>query len=304
MAPISEAHRRLGRAMRNTRVTAGITTRNVAKLDSEGFYSSAHISLVENGLTAPSPELVDTYASMGTTGAELRSLYQQVIAATQNAARRRRRGNPQASMASDELLGTPPRIVTAQTDRRDVEQHYVAESYDAHYRFGQFGEVLNVRCEVALRAKTRGVCLYHSGFTYPADPRKDVLKVEPLRGCTVSESRESASGALDIYFRLDHELSPLDAKPHVVAFLVNVDTVAKAAPRLRYFADAGKEELNLTATFHPSTLPQLLWWFAAPDVIDAEHLVADHELANHDATYNHQFSRLVPGWCYGFNWIW
>jgi transposase len=107
---IGEAHARLGRALRATRTRAGISTRLVPKARAveqvqaaqparvdPPYYNSGHISLVEAGASAPSPELIDAYVAMpGSVSAELRSLYEQMLAATPEAGRRRRQGTTAA----------------------------------------------------------------------------------------------------------------------------------------------------------------------------------------------------------------
>jgi hypothetical protein len=304
---LSEAHARLGRALRATRTRAGISTRSVPKTPPAGwaaadppYYSSGHISLVEAGATAPSPELVEAYAAMPGAGrAELRSLHEQMLAATREAARRRRQG-------SDTPPGpVPPQDMGEVSSRHDVQQHYVIVSTEADYRFGPSGAIRDVVCTVALRARAAGVRLYYTGFSYPADQRPGVLRVEVLSGAAVLAAQESPSGAVGCYFRLDRELAPDDAEPYAVAFRVAVRSERRAAPRLRYFATGGSEQLLLRAAFDTAADPGSVWWFAVPDIVDAEHPAPGQDVPGEPAAvYAHRFERLVPGWCYGFAWAW
>ena len=107
MKPISDAHARLGRALRQVRESAGITTRQIPKADlRQPFFSSAHISLVERGCAVPSQELIDAYVGIaGRYRQELLTLLAQATAASRLAANARRRGI--AANAAD----PPPREV-------------------------------------------------------------------------------------------------------------------------------------------------------------------------------------------------
>jgi len=297
---LSDAHVRLGDMLRSTREQAGRTTRNVPKPGRPAaFYSTGHISQVEAGVTAPSPELVEVYASMTADAAPLHAAFEQMRASTQRAARTRR--------ADGALEGPPgpPRSVKEVNDRRDVQRHYVVISHDADYRFAETGSISDVRCSASIRAKDEGVVLYYAGFSYPADQRPGALTVTAVAGGDVAEARESGSGAVAAYFRLSRELSPSDPDAHRLTYRVDVASTARAAPRLRYFATADAEALGLSAAFPTECAPLLLWWFAASDVVDVEHPVPGREIApGADGAYRHRFERLVPGWCYGFAWVW
>lgn len=298
-APISEAHARLGAAMRKARETAGLSTRRMPKDESGDFYSSGHISLAEAGAVAPSLELVDTYARVGGGMAELRSLYQQVTAATRMAGRRRRQGSELDAGA------WPPRDALATLDRHEVQEHYVVVSQEAQYSFTGTGAIRALVCTVQLRAKVPGVCLYHAAFAYPTDQRAGVLTVEPIFGATVADLRESVTGAVALYLRLDRDLHPDDLHPYFLSFRVRVGSRMRAAPRLRYFAGVGNERLVVRADYAPAAIPAAIWWFAAADVVDAELRLPGRELEPTDGgSYERTFDRLVPSWCYGFAWNW
>ena len=108
-----------------------------------------------------------------------------------------------------------------------------------------------------------------------------------------------------MYLRLDRDLAPDDPDSYTLSFRVQVHSTVRAAPRLRYFADVGDERLVLRANFAPAASPPAVWYFAAADVIDAEHRNPAHEVQQVDAgQYEWVFDRLVPSWCYGFVWTW
>jgi hypothetical protein len=298
---ISDAHARLGRALRATRTGAGISTRRVPK-DPGGqrHYSSGHISLVESGTTTPSPELLDAYLAMpGGDTPELRRLFDQMQEAVRAAGRRRRQPGGDAPGAR------PPHDMTEVGSRHDVQQHYVVVSTEADYRFGPTGAIRDVLCTVTLRARNRGVRLYYTGFSYPTDQRPGVLRIEPRSGAGTAAFQESPSGAVGGYFQLDRAISPDDLEPYTLVFAVVVDSERRAAPRLRYFATGGCDQLILRAGFEAPAEPEPVWWFAVPDIIDAEH-PAPGQVVPRTPTGRHErrFDRLVPGWCYGFAWTW
>lgn len=299
--PLSDAHARLGRALRATRTRAGISTRLVPKNQPERpHYSSGHISLVESGATAPSPELIEAYLAMPECDStEIRSLYEQMQAATRDAGRRRRQGGGGAASQR------PPRDMGEVGSRHDVQQHYLVASTEASYRFGPTGAIRDVVCTVTLRARTPGVRLYYSGFSYPADQRTGVLRVQARSGASLAAAQESPSGAVGTYFALDRDLSPDDPAAHTVVFAVTVDSERRAAPRLRYFAAGGTEQLILRAAFEAPAEPDPVWWFSVPDVVDAEHPAPGQDVPRSPAgVRERRFERLVPGWCYGFAWAW
>ncbi|HEV7658187.1 MAG TPA: hypothetical protein VGP36_26100 [Mycobacteriales bacterium] len=293
---LSDAHTRLGRSLRATRTRAGISTRQVPK--GQVYFSSGHISLVEAGATTPSPELIESYVAMpGSVSVEIYALYEQMVAASRNAARRRRQGGEPAA--------GPPRDMTEVGGRQDVQRHYHVASTRAHYEFGPTGAIRDVVCEIALTANSPGVRMYYTGFNYPADQRPGVLSVEALSGAVVAAAQASPSGAIGAYFRLDRELAPEDPAPHTVAFRVEVHSEVPAAPRLRYLATGGSEQLLLSAGFAAPAVPGSVWWFAVPDIVDAEHPAPGQLVPRgEDGRFERRFERLVPSWCYGFAWAW
>lgn len=299
MQPISAAHVRLGQALRAARVAAGIKTRYVpSDRPDRRYFSSSHISLVENGRTAPSPELIDAYARFSADGSMLRALYEQALAAAGEAARRRR-----GSQATSE--SAPPQELGELTSRDDVQRHYVVERNDVDYFFDATGAMRLVRCSVALRAKSSGVRLYYAGHSYPADQRPGVLSVHVESGARIEEVRESESGSLQTFFALDRPISPADSDPYELIFTVAVHSSVVSIPRLRYHAVQGNQRMTLRAQFQPPALPDQIWWFAVPSVVDAEHPRPESALSLVETNeYSRDFDRLVPGWCYGFGWTW
>lgn len=297
---ITDAHARLGSALRRTRIAAGVSTRQVPKTSNlDAYFSSGHISLVEAGATPPSAELVEAYARLGGNNAELMPLYLQMLTASQQAARTRRQGSV------DGARSRPPATMAEVRDRLDVQRHYVVVSHQAHYLYGPTGAIREVMFRIALRARNPGVRLYFSGHSYPSDQRTGVVEVIPHANARIADVRESASGAVASYLMLDREISPDDPEPYVLQFRIVIHSDVRSAPRLRYFAADGNQQLVLRAVFPRSAMPTRMWWFGQENVVAVEESIAEHELRLSAAgAFDHVFDDLIPGWCYGFAWQW
>lgn len=298
MQPISPAHRRLGAALREARKAAGINTRSVPSLRSgRPFFSSSHISLVENGLTTPSRELIDSYVHLAGDGAKLRALYAQIMAAADEAARRRRGVEVEQDVVA-------PQEFSEGMDRSDIQRHYVVESSSAHCTFDGGGVLRELAYAASVRAITPGVRLCYAGHSYAADPRPGVLTMGRISGAELSTTKESPNGTLQSYFRLDRPLSPQDPDPYVLQYQLIINSDVRTAPRLRFQAEAGNHHLSVRATFAPPALPRQIWWTEAPSGIDADYPRADRTMKSELADFQHSFDRLVPTWIYGLDWIW
>jgi transcriptional regulator with XRE-family HTH domain len=298
MKEISTAHLRLGQELQRIRKAAGVSTRQVRKAhNSQEHFSSGHISLVENGRTVPSPELIDIYAELAGEGTRLRALYAQMLAASASAARQRRGGTEQNESRA-------PQTLAEITTREEIQEHYVVERHEATYSFGPTGVIEFVHYSVALRAVSENVRLYCSGHQYAADPRTGVLQVEAAAGASLISVRESVTGAVQSFFVLDRAIEPSDPEPFAVSYRLSVRSSVKSAPHLRYHAEDGNISMVLHTQFQPPAVPTRIWWFGAKP-LDAEHHQPDEEFPVSDTHgYSRTFDQLVPGWCYGFGWMW
>src|SRR5206468_453085 len=137
--------------------------------------------------------------------------------------------------------------------------------------------------------------LCYAGFSYPADARRGVLRLEPRIGATLVACRESLTGAIQAFLRLDHAISPSDVADYPIAFVVHVSSGERALPRLRYHAANGNLQLNLRTQFRSPYTPEQIWHFSGPDVVDAEYPLEDNVLpVTKSAAYEHAFTQLVP----------
>jgi hypothetical protein len=300
MKPISEAHARLGRALHRMREAAGLTTRQIPKPDPQHpFYSSPHISLVERGCAVPSHELIDAYVGIaGGHRQELLALLSQAAAASRLAANARRRG------LTIEPTDAPPQVVSPELTRQDVQRHYSVVFNNATYLFDSNGCINQVICKVALRALSPDTALCYAGFSYPADTRRGVLRLEPDAGASLLECRESDTGAIQTFLQLDRTISPSDDENYLIALTLHVSSPERAVPRLRYHAADGNQQLSLRAEFKRPYNPKRVWKFSGPDVVDAEHPLDENIFPPASSAYEHTFDQLVPNWCYGFAWVW
>jgi len=299
MKAISAAHLRLGDELRRVRKTSGVSTRHVQKQPSgDDCFSSGHISLVENGRTVPSPELIDAYVRLAGDGARLRTLYAQMLAASASAGRRRRAG-PEAGGIS------APQSLEEVTSRAELQRHYLVERNTAEYQFGPEGAIASVDHTAFLRATSPSVRIYCAGHSYPADSRPGVLTVVPEDAVSLITTRESITGAVQSYFELDHPLEPTDAEPSVIRYRLRVNSKVRSAPHLRFHAELGNQSVTLRTRFTAPAIPATVWWFAVPNVVDAEYPQPGNELERGpDGTYFRAFDHLLPGWCYGLGWVW
>lgn len=298
---ISEAHVRLGRALRRCREDLGLNTRQIPRGTVSGkYFMSGHISNVENGHTAPSEELVETYIELGGDGTLLRSLYRQMRASSDELGRGRRRVGEPASQV------LPPQDARQVADHNDVQKHYFVEANEAHCIFDGRGVITEFRCVATIRARTDGVRLYYTGHTYSSDRRPGVLRAEATSGGTVSQIREGPTGALQAYFDLERSLSPRDKDPHVLTFRILVTSDAPARPILVFHNSRGGAcDMRLRAQFGAPMMPTRIWRFAVEDTIDAEHPSPGGEFTlNEEGLYAYAFEGLTPQWSYGFAWAW
>lgn len=301
MEPITEAHRRLGQALRRVRKAAALTTHQVPSPQGDGQYmNDGHVSLYERGMKAPSSELVEIYINMAGTddAAELRYLYKLMQVAAEDKRQRQRLGGVQAPET------VPPRRADDVSSREQVQRHYVTAVNDTTYLFNGAGALEQVDCAVTIRALRPDVYLYYTGFNYIADQRQGVLRAEAGSGASLCRVQEGETGALRLYFLLKDPLSP-DDEPYTINFRILVSSSERAWPRLTYHGGPDTGRLVVRACFQALSLPQRIWRFGAADAVDAEHCRPGSELLpGPDGCYAGTFDHLLPEWRYGIAWVW
>ena len=301
MEPLTEAHRRLGQALRQVRKAAGLTIYQVPSPQGDGQYvDNSHVSLFERGMKAPSSEVFEMYVRMADAdeAAELRYLYKLMLVAAEDKRQRQRLGGAQPPET------VPPQRVEEVASREDVQRHYVTAVNDTTYTFNHTGALELVDCSVTIRAVRPDVYLYYTGFNYLADQRPGVLRAEASSGASLQNVQESDTGALRLYLLLNKPLSPDDV-PYTLGFRILVKSSVRAWPRLTYHGGPDTGRLVVEARFRAPSLPRRVWRFGASDALDAEHCQPGSELPpSADGCYAHRFDHLVPEWRYGVAWVW
>jgi transcriptional regulator with XRE-family HTH domain len=293
---LSDAHVQLGRALREVREALGLSTRQVP-----GF-TTGQVSSVENGHTVPSLDFVETYIRLGGNGALLLSLYEQMRAVSLDSSRQRRA--ERKSGRSTVLDIRPPENIGEVRDHSDVQQHYIKEVNDAHYVFNSQGIIEEMRCAVTIRAKRPGVRLFYTGLVYDADRRRGVIRVDEGEGGMLVAAQESDTGSIHAYFDLGYPLEPT-ASPHTITFTVRINSQIPTKPLLVFHSSQARQQLILRAQFKAPAVPERIWWFGAPDTVDAEHAATDRIFSPDASNYYYRsFSDLALSWCYGFGWVW
>lgn len=285
--PVTDSHVRLGAELRRLRATARVNVRSVT-----GF-SAGHISSVENGYVAPSEELVDTYIHLFGGSQEIHALFEQMRQATE----RKKREQRGASVI-------PPRSFEEVLAPSDISKHYVTETHEAACTFNSHGVITELRSRVWLRARTPDVKLFYAGGFYDADKRRGVLRAEALTGLSLLAQQENDAGLIKAYFKLDRSLGPEEAKPYEASYVMHVESKKRALPQLVFYSRPGTVRMRLRATFDASTRPRQLWSFSAPNIVNIQHRPEDELSPDERCSYYSDFSPTIPGWCYGFSWLW
>lgn len=292
--PITDAHVRLGAELRRVREAASVNTRSIS-----GF-SAGHISSVENGYVAPSEALIETYVRLFGGGREIYALYEQM----RQASDRRKRQQRIASRSEQNTALEPPQNLEEVSSPDDITKHYVTEAHEAHFLFSSTGSILQMRVRVWLRARTAGARLYYAGAYYDAETGTGILRAEALEGASLLAQEENNAGAIKAFFELDRTLDPDDTTPHIVTYVVHVQSDKRAQPQLVYYARPGTVRLDLRAAFNSTMQPKQLWTFGEPNMVNIRHRPEDELQPDHDFNFSYEFSPTIPGWCYGFSWLW
>lgn len=292
--PISQAHVLLGRALYQRRDAAGASVRDVP-----GF-SHGHLSNVENGHVTPSERLVETYIYLYGGGSEIRALYEQMRRTTARKRQQQRdqRLRPQVTQVS------APQSLRDVYSPEDVSKHYVTEIHQADCSYDDHGAIKQLKSTVWVRAQTSQVKLFYAGALYDAERRTGVLRAEALEGLTLLTQEENEVGAIKAFFELAEVLEPEDPDAYKAAYVMKVSSTKQALPQLVFYSRPGTVRLDLRATFNTAMHPKQLWTFGAPNMVNIRHRLEDELHPDRNFNYSFSFSPTIPGWCYGFSWLW
>ncbi|PSK91385.1 hypothetical protein CLV63_120112 [Murinocardiopsis flavida] len=288
--PLSEEHRFLGTLLRKARLGVGATTRDVA------YFSSGHISNVENGHVTPSHELVQHYIDEFDCDRDIAlSAYRTMRSASE--ARRREQRLARRGVVS------PPYSVTAESTYSEIRAGYKVHGSEVLYRFDELGVLEEITVIRTISALHPGVSLFTARYSYYADPHQGVLSIEAGSGCQVERVNETITGYLSAVLRLDRDLSPRDPAPFSLSFKVKVNSDRTARPLLRYYGQSVTRHA-MRAQFTPPMVPVDAWWFREPDVFDADQVPRrDQMMQSRNGFYFLDFDDLRKEHA-GLSWHW
>ncbi|MUL42076.1 helix-turn-helix transcriptional regulator [Streptomonospora sp. PA3] len=294
--PVSEEHRRLGGILREARIEAGATTRDVA------LYSSGHISNVENGHTMPSTELVYYYVTeFGCDEHLARRALDQARKVTEERRRTQRLNQRQQNRHS------VPFTVTPDASADTIRQGYEVRETEAYYHIDGRGVITEVDVIRSVVPLYPGVSLVSAAYNYHRDTGTGVLTIEPGIGCSVAAVRETGFGYLSAVLQLDRELDPREGEPFSFSYRVLVRSSIPARPMLRYRARPGSRRYALRVRFTPPALPKAAWWFRERDVFETEGaapLKSDHLFPSNSNGFYFRDFLDVDKWHTGITWEW
>jgi transcriptional regulator with XRE-family HTH domain len=280
--PINRA--RLGRALREVRLAAGKTTRQV-----EGF-STSHVSNVENGHVMPSEAMVAAYVEMGGDTGRLLALLEKS-----------RRSRPGTSHAERPWIA---KLADPHTDPRVLRRGYLIEKIADTYLLGPEGQSVANSHRVTIRPLSDRTRYFPFRQAYDEDPRRGVSVVEPGSGCTMPVFEESDNGTVYAVIGFHPDNCTADGV-YELEWTIRFNTDV----RTRSQASAGTSSLvpraSVEVTFDPSCLPKAVWWFRASDPLAGSMSPpARNVFAPGDARrYSHDFRNLEEEW-WGLGWSW
>ncbi|WP_460862787.1 hypothetical protein [Nocardiopsis coralliicola] len=283
--PVSEAHSRLGQLLRAARASAGATTRDVA------FYSSGHISNVENGHVMPSENLVYYYVE--NFGSDERAVRSALEAARQATRGRREQQRVRAL-----------RPVTPESEIADIRRGYRVVENDASFRIGPRGAVEQVDVIREIAARRPGTRFVVARYAYLNDMRPGVLRAAAGTGCSIARISQNALGYLVAILELDRPVGPEDG-PVTYSYRVRVDSPEPVRPALRYHAHERLQRLSLRVQFAPEAAPGTVWWFSGARPFDVEEgAEAGERIPANEIGFYHRRFRPEPGGYVGIAWEW
>ncbi|GAA4951876.1 hypothetical protein GCM10023224_40650 [Streptomonospora halophila] len=302
--PVSEEHLRLGRLLREARQAAGATTRDVA------YYSSGHISNVENGHVMPSSELVYFYVTE--FGCD-EHLARRALAEAREVSEERRRS--QRMQQRNQHRRALPLTLTPDSPADSIRSGYEVRETEAFYRLDERGAISEVDVIRVISPLYPGVSLVSLTYNYhrdaePGDPDRHtagVLDLQPGLGCRIAAMRETRFGYLSAVVRLGRELDPRKDETYAFSYRVKVDSDIPCQPFLRYKARPGRRRYALRVLFTPPALPRKVWWFRERDLFETERdepAHPDNLFAENPSGFYFQNFSGVDEFHSGISWRW
>ena len=287
--PISNAHRRLGKELKQARERANLTLRDL------GDYSSGHLSNVEHGYVMPSAELLEYYSTKAACNrARLSTLHEAAMVA---GARRRgsggRRGVP-----------IPQTVPATCRDPALIRNQYSLEHDEHTYFLDRHGVTRRVSRRLAMRARAKGVTLMHVAQLL-AEGESQHVQISPREGCLVAEMARTGSRLIEAYL-LFGSADPTDRKPQYISYDMQIAGALSPSCRIDHQAMERGQHLTMRVLFEPRRYPKTVWWFEGGSYLatfrdaDESNILPEDP----DGAYTRDFDSPIRGWFYGLSWHW
>ncbi|MEU9242842.1 helix-turn-helix transcriptional regulator [Streptomyces sp. NPDC048385] len=283
----------IGGLLRAAREAAGVTTRQVRKVDGVGCYSSTQISQAETGKVKMSWALVEAYIhQFGCDRQALKSAYEQA----------KGKKDRDAADLAVQLLGSE---VTADSSSDEIGSAYRVEECEQYYHLDERGVIVEVNtiCTVTPVRDTEFFGVWYQYFS----GKRGEIDVRAGMGCSVAQVREVGDAMNQFVLKLDRPLRVQDKEPRSISYrvLVTSDTPSKPLIRFEYQRDHVTRHA-IRVQFTPPALPKEIWWGRG---VSTYQLEADPEPArefslNGDAFYFRDYRNIAPGERFGIAWRW
>ena len=288
---ISDYHAALGRELRQLRVGAGKTLRNL------GQYGSGYLSSIENGFDKCSRKVVEYY--LDTCGGDRARLMNLFDAADRYSAEQRQQQRDARHTEEAEQHELPP-------PSGDEAKPYVIVSEDAFYTLDDRGVMTDCKNTFTIRAIQPGVNGFMRTVTYEADKRPGVITVEARMGCKVTTLGESDTGAVKLFAEFDRALNPSDSDPYSFSYATKVSSTQRAYPVVAYQTITTRVQQSAAHVQFSNVMPpKSIWWFACPTLTEVSIPRPERMFeVNESGYYFHRFDNIAPQWLYGIAWTW
>ncbi len=276
----------MGEILRQARQRAGATTRDIA------YYSSGHISNVENGHATPSEDLIFQYVSL--LGCD-EGLARNALEEARKVIRERKMNRRREAFKEEVTPDSPYHVMRGLYSTVESEASFLLDEN------GAIRYVDVVRHVVAIRSEARYVTVRYG---YPSDRRAGVLGVIASENCRVVTVREGRVGYLTAILELSRPIVPKD-EPLIYSYRVAVSSAVRARPVIHYHAEPSSKRYSVRVQFHEECRPREIWWFRESGPFDAEGVADVRKMIplNKNNFYYRDF-RDVGGEYMGLAWRW
>jgi len=286
-APKSDAHAKLGEELRSIRGVAGKTNREIEHEDGQ-HYSSGHIANVENGLVAPSRELVKAYSRLGGDLAYLLVLLDNIHRSVDEATKK--------VTSLDEALQNPASDLTL------LRRGYRMEAYENYHSFG--ADRVPTESIVSIQVRTLSPRARYFGyrFWYENDPRPGVSVPTAGAGCELTKVTESSTGVIDVV--IDFRAGRINSEP-IYEFTIHThfNTTVPPSPDLKMGFNTLMPRCTCRLQFDSRAQPESVWWVRGTHHIQNQPEPSHYLPRSPVGYYIKAFLNLREEYC-GLEWRW